>query len=162
MPVNDAVAIVLLNALESVYPKGMFLRELQKAIEGFGAEHSKELFALSDEGLIDAIIIGDLSTPNYVAKATISTKGRKLLAGKKDFLVVKLHEDTIAELKSVLLDAVIQSSLPKKEKGAVRKAIENAPSATVGAAAVKLVSMGIDRLAQTSPSLLDELRKLFG
>lgn len=144
MPINEEIAATLLKILEDVYPESMHVSDMKKQIEGFDREHSNELMVLHDEELIKAIVAEDLLTPPHVINASITTKGRKFLAGRQNYLTVKLHPDTINDLRQILLTSVEESALPDTQKAEWKKAIKSYPTAIVSALVRSLISKGMD------------------
>ena len=137
-----------------VYPKDLF--------ERIGIDWEKgilELDFLVNEGLVTAINVSGLNKYIDYIQPQITHEGIKRIEDGEPYSVIKLHEDTINDLRNLLTVLVTDTALPESEKSSLKKAIQNAPASAVNEAVSRLVGLGFDALVKTTPDLL---YKLFG
>lgn len=144
----------VLSLLDNHYPELVLVGELLENLDCDDRQLTRMLFSLHEDGYIEAVI-GEAMPERFVAGATITTKGQRLLRGETDFITVKLHEDTIEELRGLLLDVISQTTLPAEQKGLLKKAIESAQSAAITESVKMILAAGIQKV----PELLNQIQE---
>lgn len=114
---------------------------------------------LLEHGLISGSVRTPLNPPiPQVINPAISAKGQDFLADDGGLsailgvVEVKIHADTIRELIGKTID---ESDLPREEKSAIKKHIEDLPSSTLAHLTNKLVDLGL----QNAPLALVAIQK---
>lgn len=155
MDENKTLLLEILRLLDREYPQMISFIEMRKVLDAEKQSLTRALFLLHEDELIDAVLADSLEG-KAVAGATITTKGQRHLRGEEEFITVKLHNDTLESLREILLSCLTESALPKNEKGALRKAIESAPTTAVNEVVKMILAAGL----QKAPELLNQIPAL--
>lgn len=120
-----------------------------------------ELDYLIQDGQVEAIDASNFDQLVYYINPRITAKGIRIIEKNEEYIVVKLHDDTLQELRALLIGGLAKVDLPEKEKGALKKAIESAQDATISSFVSTLLAAGFDSLSKNGPALLQRIQSLF-
>ena len=153
---KNEIRLHILRRLYQERARGIFGRKFYESIPVSEEEYTDEALYLHEEGLINAHKSDEIGFPEYVIKARITSLGVRQVEGNEKFQIVKLHPDTIDELRAILLSAIDKAGLPKDDAKAWKKLIENASAAALA----RFASEGISHIVKEIPVLWIQLRNI--
>lgn len=113
----------------------------------------EELIAIEYEGNL-------AHTVPHVSKAEITAKGTRYVDAAAWFpteaTVVKLHQETISDLKTIFETCIQHSDLPPKQKTALREALRKIPEQAMG----ELTKRMIDLIIRDSGKLIEIVSRI--
>ena len=153
---EQKMRMAILNNLYESYPRPADKHIIEKKLEGIEGDFNKSMAYLQHSGYVDMVPQAGHSGLSYYHSPTITPKGIDFLEKEESVITVKLHGDTLLELRSIILSAVLQSAASENEKSALKTAITNAPATVV----TQVVQSLTAQCLATVPGALQSLQKL--